>query len=65
MSSLLAGRGAGFLYRLLLAPSRESGSFHRLFARNVATKGLGLEPVEDDEDTVASWTRVSMRRDEG
>jgi hypothetical protein len=26
----------------------------RLFAGNVTTKGLGLDPVHEDEDTVAS-----------
>ncbi len=59
MPSLLAGGVAVFLYRLLLAPSRESGCFCRLFTRNIATKCLGLEPVEDNEDTVASWTKLA------
>lgn len=26
-----------------------------LLAGNIATEDLGLDPVDDDEDTVASW----------
>lgn len=31
-----------------------------LFSGNIATKGLGLEPVEDDEDTVAGWRKKKV-----
>lgn len=36
--------------------------FGRLFAGDVAAKGLCLDPVHEDEDTVASCFHISLAR---